>query len=390
MNPTKGFHCRSGKQFCRLWMRDETAKIVSCALPGDVIVEILLRLPFKSLLRFLAVSKPWYGFLSSRDFIQMHLCHCQLHNEKLLRVSDRGPRDTPTISFISLEKTTPVKVDEEIDDGVEVYKIGDFDDADLCSISVDLPFPSSPDDEVWIVGSCNGLLCVHFNRSSSIILWNPATRKYRFLECPDCVSFYSDPFFPYIMLGFVPETDDYKVVKVPSSSRKDSNAKRECSAISYKTESSSATKMTVNSGIRRILPNSDICGFEFDPCGYSMNSIEGAALFTIHVTPEDGFSYASFEAVGYYLKQTSLVSLVERCWHVSSQTSFLLLCMRMLLASYCKHICSLDVKGYSLAEWIPEEFGKGGFIVYQKFTRTSICRSPKSILKGCWKEEEKE
>ncbi|KAJ8563025.1 hypothetical protein K7X08_031477 [Anisodus acutangulus] len=134
---------------------------------------------------------------------------------------------------------------------------------------------------------------------------------------------------------------------------------RECSAISYKTESSSAAKMTVNSGIRKILPNSDICGFEFDPCGYSMNSIEGAALSTIHVTPEDGFSYASFEAVGYYLKQTSLGSLVERCWHVSSQTSFVLLCMRMLLASYCKHICSLDVKGYSLAEWIPEEFATG-------------------------------
>ncbi|KAJ8563024.1 hypothetical protein K7X08_031476 [Anisodus acutangulus] len=190
-------------------------------------MEILLRLPFKSLLRFRAVSKPWYGFLSSRDFIQMHLCHFQLHNEKLLRVSDRGPRDTPTISFFSLEKTTPVKADEEIDDGVEVYKIGDFDDADLCS---------SPDDEVWIVGSCNGLLCVHFNRSSSIILWNPATRKYRFLECPDCVSYYSDPFFPYIMLGFVPETDDYKVVKVPSSSRKDSNAKNLWRAVKWTLE----------------------------------------------------------------------------------------------------------------------------------------------------------
>ncbi|XP_060183237.1 uncharacterized protein LOC132613212 [Lycium barbarum] len=58
-----------------------------------------------------------------------------------------------------------------------------------------------------------------------IISWNLATRKYRFLESPDCDSFYSYLFFPYIMLGFVPETDDYKVVKVPSSSRNDSNAK---------------------------------------------------------------------------------------------------------------------------------------------------------------------
>jgi S-adenosylmethionine decarboxylase len=25
----------------------------------------------------------------------------------------------------------------------------------------------------------------------------------------------------------------------------------------------------------------------FDPCGYSINAIEGAAISTIHVTPED-------------------------------------------------------------------------------------------------------
>ncbi|XP_060179325.1 F-box/kelch-repeat protein At3g23880-like [Lycium barbarum] len=201
-------------------MSDESAKLGSCSLPGDVILEILFRLPVKSLLRFQTVSKSWYAFLITPDFTQLHLRHT---HEMLLRVSDRGPRDTPTISFFSLDhhKTTTVK--EEID---EVYKIEDF--ADLSSSSVvvvvDLPFPCSPDDEVRVVGSCNGLLCVHFNRTSNIILWNPATRKYRFLESPDCVSFYSDPFFPYIMLGFVPETHEYKVVKVPSSS-KNSNAK---------------------------------------------------------------------------------------------------------------------------------------------------------------------
>nr|XP_016480135.1 PREDICTED: putative F-box/kelch-repeat protein At1g12870 isoform X4 [Nicotiana tabacum] len=154
-------------------MCDETASLGSCTLPGDAMVEILLRLPVKSLLRFRAVSKSWYGFLSSPDFIQMHLRHGQqpLH-EKLLRVSDRGPRDTPTISFFSVDRTVTVNADDDIDDGVDVYK----NNNDLYPSSVvDLPFPSSPDDEVRIVGSCNGLLCVHFNRTSNIILWNPAT-----------------------------------------------------------------------------------------------------------------------------------------------------------------------------------------------------------------------
>lgn len=43
--------------------------------------------------------------------------------------------------------------------------------------------------------------------------------------------------------------------------------------------------MTINSGIRKIRSDSDICDFEFDPCGYSMNAIEGSAISTIHVTP---------------------------------------------------------------------------------------------------------
>lgn len=74
---------------------------------------------------------------------------------------------------------------------------------------------------------------------------------------------------------------------------------REKAAVFYKDEADKTGSMTDNSGIRKILPKSEICDFEFEPCGYSMNSIEGDAISTIHVTPEDGFSYASFEAVGY-------------------------------------------------------------------------------------------
>nr|Q42613.1 RecName: Full=S-adenosylmethionine decarboxylase proenzyme 1; Short=AdoMetDC 1; Short=SAMDC 1; Contains: RecName: Full=S-adenosylmethionine decarboxylase 1 alpha chain; Contains: RecName: Full=S-adenosylmethionine decarboxylase 1 beta chain; Flags: Precursor [Brassica juncea]CAA65044.1 S-adenosylmethionine decarboxylase [Brassica juncea] len=83
-------------------------------------------------------------------------------------------------------------------------------------------------------------------------------------------------------------------------------------SVFFKNESSSAGSMTDNSGIRKILPQSQICDFEFEPCGYSMNSVEGDASSTIHVTPEDGFSYASFEAVGYDFTTMDLSQLVSR------------------------------------------------------------------------------
>lgn len=51
----------------------------------------------------------------------------------------------------------------------------------------------------------------------------------------------------------------------------------------------------------------EICDYEFEPCGYSMNAIEGAAYSTVHVTPEEGFSY---EAMG--LIRFGLIGLLER------------------------------------------------------------------------------
>lgn len=54
-----------------------------------------------------------------------------------------------------------------------------------------------------------------------------------------------------------------------------------------------ATEM---SGIDKLIPGAVIDEFLFDPCGYSMNGlIKGGYYMTIHITPEEGFSYASFE-----------------------------------------------------------------------------------------------
>ncbi|KAI5654198.1 hypothetical protein M9H77_31385 [Catharanthus roseus] len=64
-----------------------------------------------------------------------------------------------------------------------------------------------------------------------------------------------------------------------------------------KTGDSAGKEMTEITGICDINPNALICDFAFDPCGYSMNGIDGNRYSTIHVTPEDGYSYASFECI---------------------------------------------------------------------------------------------
>uniref|UniRef100_A0A1D1YNW3 S-adenosylmethionine decarboxylase proenzyme n=1 Tax=Anthurium amnicola TaxID=1678845 RepID=A0A1D1YNW3_9ARAE len=56
-------------------------------------------------------------------------------------------------------------------------------------------------------------------------------------------------------------------------------------------------EMTASTGIGEINPRALVCDFAFDPCGYSMNGLDGDRYSTIHVTPEDGHSYASFECV---------------------------------------------------------------------------------------------
>jgi S-adenosylmethionine decarboxylase proenzyme len=60
-----------------------------------------------------------------------------------------------------------------------------------------------------------------------------------------------------------------------------------------------AASVTRDSGIGALVPGALIDDYVFDPCGYSMNGIDGAGLITIHITPEAGFSYASVEVSGF-------------------------------------------------------------------------------------------
>lgn len=73
-----------------------------------------------------------------------------------------------------------------------------------------------------------------------------------------------------------------------------------------------SNEQTVESGIKDLCPGAIIDPRAFEPCGYSMNAVLFRSYSTIHITPESGSSYASFETnqkVGSY---KALISNVIR------------------------------------------------------------------------------
>ena len=70
----------------------------------------------------------------------------------------------------------------------------------------------------------------------------------------------------------------------------------EAAKIFYRDESFvSSRNTTIKSRISELLPGAILDDLVFNPCGYSINAILGPYYFTIHVTPQQEFSYASFE-----------------------------------------------------------------------------------------------
>lgn len=75
----------------------------------------------------------------------------------------------------------------------------------------------------------------------------------------------------------------------------------------------SAQCTTETSGIRSLVPAHDIDDYVFEPCGYSMNGMAHREFSTVHITPEDGFSYASFELCGHDPSAIRVEDMLAKC-----------------------------------------------------------------------------
>ncbi|KAI9196426.1 hypothetical protein LWI28_023826 [Acer negundo] len=154
-------------------------------LYSELIVDILSRLPVKSLCRFRCVSKSWLALINNPRFVKMHLA--QTHRRRLV------------VSAESLYS-------------VDIETISSNDD-NIASVEIDFPRSklNHEVDSLLCIGSCNGLLCV-LTEPNDLVVFNPCTN-----ECKQIPDFRSRIVYEPPSLhgfGYAESIDDYKFVKI--------------------------------------------------------------------------------------------------------------------------------------------------------------------------------
>ncbi|KAF8030251.1 hypothetical protein BT93_E2639 [Corymbia citriodora subsp. variegata] len=126
---------------------------MAAGLPVDLVTEILDRLPVKSLLRFRAVSRLWRFMIDSPEFAKSHLSRSFESTANLSLFL----RHSSSLYFLDLGSVPGVPVVSEMNYPLMCYS-----------------------DQIRVLGSCNGLLCIS-NAADDVVVWNPSTRKHKFL-----------------------------------------------------------------------------------------------------------------------------------------------------------------------------------------------------------------
>ncbi|PNY08796.1 F-box/kelch-repeat protein [Trifolium pratense] len=172
---------------------EEKKKKTLPSLPEELIIQILLRLPVKFLIRFKCVCKSWFSLISDPHFTNSHF---QLSAA------------TPTRRVLFIVQSQYVET-ESIDLEASL-------NSDSSSTSLYLNFMFSESGyELEIKGSCRGFILLHgyFN----IYLWNPSTGIHKKLPlsrygCTCSTYTYNRNYF--YGFGYDHLTDDYLLVSL--------------------------------------------------------------------------------------------------------------------------------------------------------------------------------
>ncbi|XP_059648000.1 F-box protein CPR1-like [Cornus florida] len=165
-------------------------------LPEDILIQILVKLPAKSLLRFRSICKSWCSLISHPSFIDAHLKH---------QTSSSNNNN----SYLLLR----YKPDIHNKKSKALYSIHHDDESFRQYFQPELPEQFKSSD---IYGTCNGIVCLSESPlipSSDIYLWNPALRRMKTLPTPHKVDLLGTAF---VAFGLDCCGNDYIVMKIVS------------------------------------------------------------------------------------------------------------------------------------------------------------------------------
>ncbi|KAF5207912.1 F-box protein cpr1 [Thalictrum thalictroides] len=156
-------------------------------LPHKLILEILSRIPAKTLLQFKLVCKSWYNSIQDPVFIKMHI--------------NRSMENDHTSVFLASEPSYSMSAGP-FDLVSQIYSL-EGDSHDKC-----MEFENPILHKSRVLGSCNGLVCL--SNGKVMCLLNPFTREYKMIKVNEEISFRKSVFG----LGYDGANDDYILVQL--------------------------------------------------------------------------------------------------------------------------------------------------------------------------------
>jgi F-box interacting protein len=170
-------------------------------LPDEIVTQILLRLPIKSIIISICVCKTWKSIIQNPTFISTHLHRSINNNNNHHHLLFRLREDDADIE--------------------QIYALHNDDDNDFTEHTrFDFPF-QGPDFNAMYnhVDTINGLLCLSDDLDSptnlhQFLLWNPCVRKFLKLPSPNVTYETHGEFNESIGFGFDTKNNDFKVVKL--------------------------------------------------------------------------------------------------------------------------------------------------------------------------------
>ncbi|XVE81505.1 hypothetical protein DITRI_Ditri15bG0069900 [Diplodiscus trichospermus] len=170
--------------------------------PQEFIAEILSYLPVQSLLRFRCVSRSWKSLITDPFFVKTHLKKIQ-NDPKFTRAGVLiNTGNTRTRNLMRIKSCSLNAI---------------YEDPIVKSTEIEYPSKIVAARFNWIVGSCNGLICIAV-RQDTVYLLNPTLRVS--VRLPDLGFNRRRGCYTVYGLGFDASVDDYKVVGVFCYQRK--------------------------------------------------------------------------------------------------------------------------------------------------------------------------